>query len=63
MSTRYDAINRLKAGHTTSWLSEQLVRLTELYRICQHPSVLASMRLVLAARDSKQKEEGRSLHG
>ena len=62
-NTRDESLKSLKSCFTVSALSKWLVDLAELYRICKHPSVLASIRLVLTARNQKQAEEGRSLHG
>lgn len=54
-STKDQAIENLMQRYSMEALECWRVRLTELYQVSRHPSILASMRLVLRAH--RQKEE------
>lgn len=50
------AVENLKRCYTIEALEVWRLRLTELYQASKHPSILASMRLLLAAHNQKEEE-------
>lgn len=48
-SCRDQAVSNLKRCYSIEALEVWRVRLTELYQVSKHPSILASMRLLIAA--------------
>jgi len=64
-STADQAVENLMNCYDIEALECWRVRLTELYQVSKHPSVLASMRLLLRARNTKEEQlrHPRTAHG